>query len=134
MANPRSAIGAASLACAVVLAAAAPSVAGGYDTGERDWDFLFQPDDFAVEAGQQYEPGVAPLAPGDTIVAYTDGLTEARRGDDYFGEERLLATCAELAGGTAEEIAGGLEARVAAFRRSARDDTAILVARVSPGP
>ena len=74
------------------------------------------------------------LGPGDALVLYTDGLTEARRGEEYFGEDRLLATCAELAGGTADEVAGGLEATVAAFRRSARDDTAILVVRVPPGP
>lgn len=28
--------------------------AGGYDTGERDWDFLFQQDNFAAEAGTRY--------------------------------------------------------------------------------
>ncbi|MCB0971659.1 MAG: SpoIIE family protein phosphatase [Acidimicrobiales bacterium] len=74
------------------------------------------------------------LGPGDALVLYTDGLTEARQGDEYFGEARLLATCAELAGATADELAGGLEARVASFRRSARDDTAILVVRVPTGP
>ena len=28
--------------------------------------------------------------PGETVVLYTDGLTEARRGQDFFGESRLL--------------------------------------------
>ncbi|MER6281475.1 PP2C family protein-serine/threonine phosphatase [Streptomyces sp900105245] len=35
------------------------------------------------------------LAPGDTLLLYTDGLTEARNGptrDDLYGEEALLAT------------------------------------------
>ena len=54
MANPNSAMRAAALACAMTLAAAAPSAAGGYDTGARDWDFLFQPDSVAFEAGVRY--------------------------------------------------------------------------------
>lgn len=32
------------------------------------------------------------LRPGDVCVFYTDGVTEARRGDDEFGYERLLQT------------------------------------------
>ncbi len=32
------------------------------------------------------------LLPGETIVLYTDGLTEARQGTDLFGERRLLET------------------------------------------
>ena len=30
------------------------AMAGGYDTGQRDWDFLFQQKDFAVEAATLY--------------------------------------------------------------------------------
>ena len=29
-------------------------LAGGYDTGERDWDFLFQQTGFATEAAVRY--------------------------------------------------------------------------------
>jgi sigma-B regulation protein RsbU (phosphoserine phosphatase) len=32
------------------------------------------------------------LRPGDVCVFYTDGVTEARHGDDEFGYERLLHT------------------------------------------
>lgn len=67
------------------------------------------------------------LGPGDALVLYTDGVTEARQGDELFGEGRLRSTLASLAGRSADEVAGGLDAAVAAFRRSARDDTAILV-------
>lgn len=43
------------LACAVGLATVAgPVLAGGYDTGERDWDFVFQQDKVAFEAGTRY--------------------------------------------------------------------------------
>jgi PAS domain S-box-containing protein len=70
------------------------------------------------------------LGPGDAVVLYTDGVTEARRGRDLFGERRLLATLEDLAGRSAEAIAAGLEAAVADFRTSAKDDTAILVLHV----
>jgi long-subunit fatty acid transport protein len=41
------------VATAFLLAAAAAH-AGGYDAGERDWDFLFQEDRFAFETGTVY--------------------------------------------------------------------------------
>jgi sigma-B regulation protein RsbU (phosphoserine phosphatase) len=49
----------------------------------------------------QYSVCSTHLNPGDTLVAYTDGLTEARNGhDEEYGGERLfaaLAQCAQLA-------------------------------------
>ena len=74
------------------------------------------------------------LEAGDAVVLYTDGVTEARRGDDLFGERRLVGVVRDLASHPAEVIATGVEAAITAFRRSARDDTAILVARVPPTP
>src|SRR6202022_1895456 len=35
-----------------------------------------------------------PLRSGDRIVLFTDGASEARRGDEQFGEERLAAVIA----------------------------------------
>jgi PAS domain S-box-containing protein len=72
------------------------------------------------------------LLPGDAVVLYTDGVTEARNDRELFGEKRLLAALAELAGQSAESIAAGLEAAVTSFRNSASDDTAILVAQAAP--
>ncbi|HWJ96918.1 MAG TPA: PP2C family protein-serine/threonine phosphatase, partial [Acidimicrobiales bacterium] len=69
----------------------------------------------------------AELGPGDAVVLYTDGVTEARRGNELFGESRLVEALGSLAGRPAEEIASALETMVADFRRSASDDTAILV-------
>lgn len=41
-------------------------------------------------AGWRYDTGSLPLVPGDRFLFYTDGLTEARRGDgEDFGERRL---------------------------------------------
>jgi serine phosphatase RsbU (regulator of sigma subunit) len=73
----------------------------------------------------------AKLEPGDALVLYTDGVIEARRERDLFGEERLAALVGDVgprglgAGAIADAI---LEATVA-FAGSTEDDTAILVLR-----
>ena len=81
------------------------------------------------------------LGPGDALVLYTDGLTEARSHEGLFGEERVRERLAELSGGEpAVEIIIALEELVAGHsdrrRRDdialRRDDIALLVARVSP--
>ena len=36
------------------------------------------------------EQDVAALAPGDRIVLFTDGVSEARRGEEDFGDDRLI--------------------------------------------
>lgn len=41
-----------------------------------------------------YSSGSTRLGPGDMLVAYTDGVTEARRGDEFFAEDRLAAAVA----------------------------------------
>jgi sigma-B regulation protein RsbU (phosphoserine phosphatase) len=46
-----------------------------------------------VFSTQQYNQGEATLEPSDTLVMYTDGLTEARnQTDEEFGLERLVET------------------------------------------
>ncbi|WP_336922053.1 PP2C family protein-serine/threonine phosphatase [Aquipuribacter sp. SD81] len=71
------------------------------------------------------------LHPGDRVLLYTDGVTEARRGAEQFGEERLVDV---LAGcdGTAAETARTVEEAVLAFSTRQSDDTAVLVVRVPP--
>ncbi len=71
------------------------------------------------------------LEPGDAIVFYTDGVTERRDGLTMFGEENLLGCLREMAGSSADEIAGGLELNVQRFG-PARDDLAVLVVRCAP--
>lgn len=74
------------------------------------------------------------LDPGDALVLYTDGVTEARQGAHQFGDERLVEALRAVAGGTADDLASGLDDAVRAFRGRAHDDTAILVARAAPLP
>jgi PAS domain S-box-containing protein len=86
-----------------------------------------------VEAEPLLEPQSLTLAPGDTLVLYTDGVVDARDGSgERFGEERLQAAVDAAAGGSAEEVAGAIDGAVGAFEPDEqRDDRAIVVLRVS---
>ena len=76
----------------------------------------------------------ARLAPGDALVFYTDGVTEARSPDGaFFGEERLASLLRACAGLDASSLAGRVESAVLDFQENgSRDDIAVLVLRV-PG-
>jgi hypothetical protein len=72
------------------------------------------------------------LAPGDTLVLYTDGVTEERGPEGPFGEERLAAVLRESAGATASEIVSRIERAVLSHGSgSPRDDIAILAVRAT---
>ncbi|MGY1635011.1 PP2C family protein-serine/threonine phosphatase [Geodermatophilus sp. SYSU D01186] len=79
----------------------------------------------------------ATLAPGDVLVFYTDGVTEARyRASDgsleLFGEERLRSLLVSARGADAAAIAERVETSVLQFRSShLADDLAVLALRVT---
>jgi serine phosphatase RsbU (regulator of sigma subunit) len=70
------------------------------------------------------------LIPGDLIVLYTDGVTEARRDGELFGEERLGRVVA--AGGTPAEVTQRIHSAVQDFAGELRDDVAVLAVRIRP--
>ncbi len=71
------------------------------------------------------------LGPGDLMVLYTDGITEARRGVEFFGLEGLREAVEASRGESVEAIAEGVIAAVEAFDASAdRDDLALVVVGV----
>ena len=73
----------------------------------------------------------AQLHPGDSMVFYTDGVTEAARGREQFGDERLEDVLRSCAGMTAAEVAENVEAAVIDFGGpEPRDDLAVLVVHV----
>lgn len=75
------------------------------------------------------------LGPGESLVFYTDGVTERRDGDVQFGDASLLAVLRGQSGLDADRLARLLEDGVRSFSRSApRDDLAVLVVRADPGP
>lgn len=72
------------------------------------------------------------LAVGDTIVLYTDGITEARNADDEeFGEKRLRSLLQSLATTSPAAICDEVLGAVTQFAGAVvEDDRSILVARV----
>ena len=73
------------------------------------------------------------LAPGDIMVWYTDGLTDASNRDaKEFGTERLLESVRVHSGGSAREICDDLWRDVAAFtqRDSLDDDLTLMVIKM----
>jgi serine phosphatase RsbU (regulator of sigma subunit) len=83
-----------------------------------------------IESGQPYEELRRPFAPGDAVVLYTDGVVEARRNSELYGEARLDKLLADKRDLTAQDLA---EAVLEDCRRwvggDLRDDCAIVVVR-----
>jgi len=80
-----------------------------------------------VEGGQAYETARVTLEPGAAAVLFTDGLLEARREGELFGEERLDEALARHAGLPAGELARALADECRAFAGDLGDDLAIVV-------
>lgn len=85
-----------------------------------------------------YAEVMRPFPSGDTLVLYTDGVTEAmNRNGEMFGDERLRVTIAND-GGTAADLAMTIVNEVAEWRgvTSAPDDdvTLIVVKRTARAP
>ncbi|MEA2715725.1 MAG: phosphoserine phosphatase RsbU/P [Actinomycetota bacterium] len=131
--------------CTVAYGRVVPSVGGVRVTVCRGG----HPPPLIVRAGGEIEPigsdggliGLFPeirlweetaqLNPGDSLVFYTDGVTEANRGREQFGDERMEELLRSWAGMTATEIAENLEAAVIDFGGpEPRDDVAVLVLHV----
>jgi serine phosphatase RsbU (regulator of sigma subunit) len=75
------------------------------------------------------------LAPGDTLILYTDGVTDARRNESRFGDEGLARIVAGANLLTAAEIAERVDEAVADYADGLPvDDAAVLVLRVPSGP
>ena len=70
------------------------------------------------------------LQPGDSLIFYTDGVTERRRGRELFGTARLRDAASPLAGYPADVMAARLRSTTINFSvEEPRDDIAILVLR-----
>jgi len=85
-----------------------------------------------IELEMEWTRRSIPLRAGDTLVFYTDGVTEAMDEENaLFGEERLLAHLAAEPGRTAAETVDRLVSAVRRFvgKREPSDDIAILALR-----
>jgi sigma-B regulation protein RsbU (phosphoserine phosphatase) len=75
------------------------------------------------------------MGPGDIVLLYTDGVTEARSGSGFYGVGRVSARLLEHAADPAERIAEALATDVVDFQGGRlRDDVALLVFRVPGTP
>jgi serine phosphatase RsbU (regulator of sigma subunit) len=80
--------------------------------------------------GHTWEQRTAQLAPGDVLLLYTDGITEAQdESEHFFGEERLLALVLAHRNHSAHDIREAILDGVHAFVGEAAqfDDMALLV-------
>ncbi len=75
----------------------------------------------------RYQNGHCSLGFGECLVAYSDGVTEARRDRELYGEERLDQLLSELAGRTPSEVVTAVFTAIDAFAGGRlRDDVALL--------
>ena len=72
------------------------------------------------------------LNPGDTVVLYSDGVTEARRGDELFGIPRLIELLDRTQDLDAAMTVALIEESVLDFADSPSDDLAVVAIRVHP--
>jgi len=82
-------------------------------------------------SGRAYEQGRIATRPGDCIVMYTDGLTEAFHEDEPFGEERVIEVMRRAASAPARVLATMLVTEANSFSGPAAltDDMTVVVAR-----
>jgi len=100
-------------------------------TGGREW---LEPTGLPLGLieGAEYRTLETALGPGDLLVLYTDGFTEALSAQsEEFGSDRLAESCAALQGEALEVIARGLEREVDAFcgASPATDDRTLVMVR-----
>lgn len=88
----------------------------------------------AVEEDSDYKVGRVELEPGDMLVLYTDGVTEAPRHGRPYGQGRFLDLVTEYGVGTPGEMSQAIRRSVDAWVEGGelRDDLAILVCQVIP--
>jgi serine phosphatase RsbU (regulator of sigma subunit) len=73
------------------------------------------------------------LGPGDTLLLYTDGVTERRRGDEQFGVERLRRAGGAAAGRPADRLLTVVRKALDRFTDDPHDDDiALLAVRAEP--
>jgi len=88
-----------------------------------------------VIGGDHFQDRSITLRPGDTVVFYTDGITEAMSPDgELFGEQRLLETVRSQGICTADKTLTAIEESVVAHRSTAptSDDITLLVLQRLP--
>ncbi len=85
-----------------------------------------------IKSGSEYEECEVSLEPGDVLVLYTDGLTEAGVDKQRFGRGRIMDTLTAHASKSAQEIAEAIHDAVLDFVHGrVTDDVAMVVLKVT---
>ena len=98
--------------------------------GQADTEYLTP--DFVPPLGAwtgDFPVAEARLVPGDMMVLFTDGVTEARSSRGFFGERRVLRTVRALSRKGVQDVAEGLRDAAAQFGGELRDDLEVLAVR-----
>jgi serine phosphatase RsbU (regulator of sigma subunit) len=83
-----------------------------------------------LEAKGSYYSREVELDPGDLLLLYTDGLAEARAGEQLFGEDRIASALRRDPGVSADVLCKSLLAAARDFASAPlTDDVAILAIR-----
>jgi serine phosphatase RsbU (regulator of sigma subunit) len=87
-----------------------------------------------ILAGTQYEAEHLPFPSGSRLLVYTDGLTEVFRGDEEFGEDRLLESFRACSGCASEKTLAQLWNTIGEFSgtQAQVDDMTALAVRRTP--
>lgn len=85
-----------------------------------------------MNRGAAWQLGAVQVAPEDLLLLYTDGLSEARRNGDFFGEERLR-TLVQRQYAPVERLPGAILDEVLSFcQGTLNDDVAIVALSLKP--
>jgi serine phosphatase RsbU (regulator of sigma subunit) len=83
-----------------------------------------------IDGGQEYAESHAELPPGSSLVLYTDGVVEARRKGELYGDDRLDALLAERHDLSAAALASAVAEDAREFAGGdLSDDLAVVVIR-----
>jgi phosphoserine phosphatase RsbU/P len=86
----------------------------------------------AILADFPYSTSTVTLDPGEVFALFTDGIPEAQRGEEFFGDDRLREVLVRLRAETSlESVASGLVAEVERFLGTSprSDDVTLLLLR-----
>ena len=86
-----------------------------------------------IDSGQEYPAERARLEPGSSVVLFTDGVIEARRNGELYGEERLDRLLASRSYLGAQQLAEAILADCRAFGGGdLADDCAVVILKLAP--
>jgi serine phosphatase RsbU (regulator of sigma subunit) len=82
-----------------------------------------------VDPDATYEDLSLPLGHGDALLAFTDGLVEARSQGELFGEQRVRETATMAASGDMQDLVTAVHLAAKRFSGGLQDDAVLLALR-----